>query len=165
MTTFPLAPMDRPMRTLTAVVLLVPVGFAVGAAYLPGHGGPAMLIVGLTTLLLYPLVWLCFRPTRFEVDADALRIVWPVWRRTIPRRNVLEARIVDAREIRQTQGMGMRIGIGGLFGAFGLLRMRTVTYSMWVSRTDGLVTVSLRDARPLLVTPQDPERFVALLGG
>lgn len=36
---------------------------------------------------------------------------------------------------------------------------------MWISRTDRLVIVELRGARPLLATPDDPERFAAALHG
>jgi hypothetical protein len=150
------------MRMLTGLLLLVPVGFFAGGLVAPPNGRGAMLVVGALVVLLYPLVWLCFRPTRFEVDGAVLRIVWPIRTRTIARPDVVGARIVDASELQQ-KGMGVRIGVGGLFGAFGLLRTRTATFSMWISRTDGLVLVTLRDARPLLVTPADPERFVAAL--
>jgi hypothetical protein len=162
MTTFPLAPMNGPMRLLTGVLLLVGlalggVGFAVPLVRAP------MLIIALTTLALYPIVWLGCRPTRFEIDAAALRIVWPLYTRAISRQAVRGARIVEARAFRQEHGWAMRIGVGGLFGAFGLLKTRAATFSMWVTRTEGLVLVTLADARPLLVTPEDPERFVAAL--
>jgi hypothetical protein len=58
----------------------------------------------------------------------------------------------------------MRIGAGGLWGGFGLLKTERETFSMWISRTDELVIVRLRGARSLLVTPEDPRRFVASLG-
>ncbi|MCU0242247.1 MAG: PH domain-containing protein, partial [Vicinamibacteria bacterium] len=57
----------------------------------------------------------------------------------------------------------MRIGAGGLWGGFGLLKTSRVTFSMWLSRTDRFVLVSLRDTRPLLITPENPERFIAAL--
>jgi hypothetical protein len=38
-----------------------------------------------------------------------------------------------------------------------------MTFSLWISRTDRLVIVDLDGAKPLLVTPDDPERFVARL--
>jgi hypothetical protein len=41
--------------------------------------------------------------------------------------------------------------------------MWRTTFSMWISRTDRLVLVELRGARPLLVTPETPERFVLTL--
>ncbi len=162
MTSFPLAPMNAGMRRLTGVLLLVAVVLgAIGLLVPPLR--VSMLVVAATTLALYPIVWLGCRPTRFDVDADALRIVWPLHTRTIPRRDLRGARIVDAGTFRAEHGSAMRIGVGGVFGAFGLLRTRTTTFSMWVSTGDGLVVVELAGARPLLVTPADPERFVATL--
>jgi PH (Pleckstrin Homology) domain-containing protein len=161
-TTFPLAPMNGPMRALTGMLLVVSVVLGGVGLVVPLVRVP-MLVIALTTLALYPIVWLGCRPTRFEIDADALRIVWPIRTRTISRHAVRGARIVDARAFRQEHGRAMRIGVGGLFGAFGLLKTRTATFSMWVSRSEGLVLVTLADARPLLVTPDDPERFVAAL--
>ena len=162
MTTFPLAPMNGPMRALTGMLLVVS-GVLGGAGVVVPLVRVPMLVIALTTLALYPIVWLGCRPTRFEIDAAALRIVWPLYTRTISRQAVRGARIVDARAFRQEHGWAMRIGVGGLFGAFGLLKTRTATFSMWVSRSEGLVLVTLADARPLLVTPEDPERFVAAL--
>jgi hypothetical protein len=52
------------------------------------------------------------------------------------------------------------VGAGGLWGGFGLLKTERETFSMWISRTDRFVIVRLRNARPLLVTPDDPDRFV-----
>jgi hypothetical protein len=74
---------------------------------------------------------------------------------------VTSARTITAQEFRREYGYGMRIGAGGLWGGFGLLKTGKTTFSMWISRTDRFVIVELKDARPLLITPEDPERFVA----
>jgi hypothetical protein len=55
----------------------------------------------------------------------------------------------------------MRVGAGGLWGAFGLLKTRRETFSMWISRTDRWVLVTLKGDRPLLITPDRAEEFVA----
>ncbi|MBK6515430.1 MAG: hypothetical protein IPG04_15245 [Polyangiaceae bacterium] len=74
---------------------------------------------------------------------------------------VERAEIVSAGELRDRYGLGMRIGAGGLWGGFGLLAFRSVTFAMYVSRSDRFVLVWLRGQRPLMVTPDDPEVFVA----
>jgi len=97
---------------------------------------------------------------RFELEGDQLRIVWPVRSRSISTRAVLRARVLTSAEFRREFGYGMRIGTGGLWGGFGLLKTRRETFSMWISRLDRMVLVELRGARPLLITPDRPEEFV-----
>ena len=101
-----------------------------------------------------------WRPMRFELEGDQLRIVWPVRSRSISTRAVLRARVLTSAEFRREFGYGMRIGTGGLWGGFGLLKTRRETFSMWISRLDRMVLVELRGARPLLITPDRPEEFV-----
>ena len=108
-------------------------------------------------------MWLYGRPTQFEIDDRALRIVWPLRRREIPRRLVRDARILTGPEFRNAYGFGMRICAGGLWGGFGLLKTKSTTFSLWISRTDRLVVVDLDGERPLLVTPEEPDGFVARL--
>jgi len=57
----------------------------------------------------------------------------------------------------------MRIGVGGLWGGFGWLYTSKGLLDFYASRTDRLVLVRLRARRPLLVTPETEERFVAAL--
>jgi len=160
---FRLAPMTRDLAVMTWIALVLP-AWLLGAAWLSvGLARPILTVAVGLTLLIYAGVWLYGRPAQFEVDEHALRIVWPVRRRTIPRSSVRDARILTSPEFRKEYGFGMRIGAGGLWGGFGLLKTRATTFSLWVSRTDRVVIVELDGDRPLLVTPEDPERFVARL--
>ncbi len=161
--TFPLAPMSAALRVLTWVLLALPCAMAYGAWVAPP---PASTILYATTafmVLVYASVWFVFRPTRFEVDSSALRIVWPVRTRVIPRELIEHASVIRADDFRSQYGMGMRVGAGGLWGGFGLLKTARETFSMWISRTDEFVIVRLRGERPLLVTPTNPARFVDAL--
>lgn len=161
---FPLASMTTDLRVLTWLLCVLPVAFVGAGVALPPPVGPIMLGSSVFIIVVYASVWLAFRPTRFEVDGQALRIVWPLWARTIERRDVEAVRIITAEEFRSEHGYGMRIGAGGLWGGFGLLKTRTTMFSMWISRTDRFVIVNLKGARPLLVTPEQPEQFVSALG-
>jgi len=160
---FRLAPMTRDLSIMTWVALVLP-AWLLGAAYLSvGPARPGLMVAVGLTLLVYVGVWFFWRPTQFEIDDQTLRIVWPVRRRVIPRHLVRDARILAGGEFRKQYGFGMRIGAGGLWGGFGLLKTKSTTFSLWISRTDRLVVVDLDGERPLLVTPEDPEGFVARL--
>ena len=161
---FPLAPMSTSLRVLTWALFVVPAGLLYQAVQSPPDVGLVHWGVGVLVVLVYASVWFVWRPSRFEIDLDTLRIVWPTRSRTIPRTAVTDVRIVTATQFRSEYGYGMRIGAGGLWGGFGLLRMRRITFSMWISRLDRFVIVGLHGARPLLITPEEPERFAAALG-
>jgi hypothetical protein len=162
-TVFPLAPMTRDLRILTGVLLVLPPALFAAALLAPPGPQESLRVAAGLSAAIYLSVWLGWRPTRFEIDGEALRIVWPMRSRTIPRRDVTAVRLLPACELGREYGRGVRIGVGGLWGGFGWLRTRTATFSMWISRTDRLVLVELRAARPLLLTPENPERFVAML--
>jgi hypothetical protein len=162
-TDFQLAPMTTDLRVLTWIAFALPLGLVGATIAAPAATRPTLFAISAFVALVYTSVWFVWRPTRFEINPDALRIVWPTRSRTIARGTIAAVRVVPGGVLRAEYGAGVRIGAGGLWGGFGLLKTRTKTFSMWISRTDRLVVVELRDARPLLVTPDDPERFVAAL--
>ena len=145
-----LAPMSAVIRLLTVVVLTIPIVLAI--AGLP--------TVAAAVAALYIWVWLWMRPRHFVVETDAVVIVWPLRSRRIERAALRSARIVTASEFRREHGLGIRIGVGGLWGGFGLLWTRGTIYDLYVSRTDGLVVLEREGGRPLLITPERPEAFI-----
>src|SRR5437773_2566438 len=149
--------MDVPIRLLTLALLVLPPLFL--AIALLGNRlllGPAALLVA-----IYVWIWLWFRPTRFSVQPRVLDIVWPLRRCEIPRDDIVTARLLDKRQLRQAVGRAMRGGAGGLGGGFGWLwTQKRGVVRMYISRTDGLVWIERRADRPWLITPECPEAFV-----
>ena len=161
---FRLAEMSRSIWILTAALLALPVGM-LGATLL-GVADPALLGVAGLLGLLYLGVWLWFRPGHFELSPVALSIVWPMRRRDIALASIESAQIVTSRELRAECGLLLRIGVGGLWGGFGRLwSSKGVHLDFYVSRTAPLVLVRQRRGRHLLITPEQPERFVDALQG
>jgi len=152
--------MNTVLRVATWICLFLPLLLLQGALV----GPPIVRVILLCTfgfvVLIYASVWFVFRPTRFEVDTFGLRIVWPTRLRLVPAAAILDARVMSSAEFRRAYGWGIRIGAGGLWGGFGLLKTAKETFSMWISRTDVMVVVRVRDAKPLLITPEQPRRFV-----
>ena len=66
-------------------------------------------------------------------------------------------------ELHQELGKTMRIGVGGLWGGFGWLWTRRGLVNFYVSRSDGLVLIERRTARPILITPEKPEMMLQAL--
>ena len=162
---FALAPMDRRVTALTCVVLPLPLVFLAICCKVPPVPVARVATVA-TTLLLsvaWVAIWVWGRPTCFELSAAGLRVVWPMRERHIAARALRGAERLTRSEFRERYGWGMRVGAGGLWGAFGILVTPKQNFGLYVSRTDVLVLVRLADDRPLLITPAEPERFVAEL--
>jgi Bacterial PH domain len=155
--TFRIAPMSNIIRALTVLLLVIPVGLAIGAA-----AGVRVLLIPLALIVaIYAWVWLRFRPGAFVIHPGFVEIAWPLKRRTIPRSSIVSCRIVDAPDLKREVGWGARVGAGGVWGGFGWLwTQRRGIVQMYVSRTDGFVWIERGSERPWLITPERPEEFV-----
>jgi len=157
---FRLAPMSAAIVAITMIGLAVPAIFLVLAA----RGYEVLATPGFLVIALYMWIWLRFRPTEFIVGPQALEIVWPLKRRVIVHGDIASARMIDRRELRQMIGWGMRVGAGGLWGAFGWLwTARRGIVQMYVSRTNDFVWIERKGTRPWLITPERPQVFVQAL--
>jgi hypothetical protein len=148
---------------MSAFVLAIPVvflgiGYATPVVRLPMYGSAAFVLV------LTAGTWLAGRPTRFEVSDDGLELVWPVWSRTVTRASITRARVVTKREVDEVMGGAVRVGVGGLFGVFGLLRTAKLGWvSCYITTIEPLVLIERSEGRSLLISPSQPEELVKLL--
>ena len=108
--------------------------------------------------------WFCMRPTGFVVAHDSIEIVWPLRRWQIQKSALSSVRLVESPELKSILGLALRVGVGGLWGTFGLLwTSKRGWVSCYVSRVDDLVWIERRGARPLLLSPENPREVVRLL--
>jgi hypothetical protein len=157
---FRLAPMSPLIWMLTLTLLAVPAVFFSTAMV----GRHLLTVPALCVVVMYVWVWLRFRPMRFVVYPDRLEVRWPLKRRSIPRKDIVEVRLIDKRALHNATGWGMRVGAGGLWGGFGWLwTQRRGIVQMYISRTDGFVWIERVGARPWLITPAQPAAFVRAL--
>jgi len=176
--TFPLARMDTLNLVLTLFCLGIPFGtlglsgvlmIGLASAGKPGAAVAGAILPGTICLLvvvLFVCIWVFMRPSRFELSRGGLEIVWPGRTSRIPMGDIAGVEILSRADFSRRFGRGMRVGAGGLFGGFGLLMTtRGPTMSFYISRVDRFVLVSRVSARNLLITPEDPERFVETLRG
>ena len=163
METFRLARMTKDLLVVTTGVLCLPVLLAAAAGGAPESTRVILLAAAGVVVVLYLSVWLFFRPNRFEIDGRGLTIVWPARSSRVTAAEIRSVEIVDRELFRRQYGYGMRIGAGGLWGGFGLLKTGKGMLSMYISRTDSFVLVDRKIGRPLMITPENPGRFATLL--
>ncbi len=159
----PLAPMDRMFQVMTWVLLVLMAvlagGFAIAAAVEPEAwvGIPVTLFIA----LVIAGVWCYARPSGFELTSDRLYIRFPLRTREVPLSDVVQAGRITKDEV----GFALRVcGAGGLWGGFGLMWSRNVgKFDAYISNLHRMVRVDRRDGRPLVISPADPDAFVAEL--
>lgn len=159
---FPLAPMSTLIRAVTAAVLLLPVALlGVGFAT---RAGPLRIPVAIAVILIYVGIWVWGRPTGFHASETGLQLRFP-WRRILVARAAMRsARRMTGAEVRAELGLAIRVGAGGLWGAFGWLWSRRRGWlEIYVSRQDDLVWIERADAIPLLLTPSNPQQLIDAL--
>jgi hypothetical protein len=160
---FKLAPMSGVIRVMTYVFLAMPVAF-VAFGTRDGPGSAVLSLTGMALALLWLVIWVYSRPTRFELGADELKIVWPVRRRSIPLSDIVMAESIPVPEFKKRYGHAMRIGVGGMWGVFGWLWSRRSGFmDVYASRIDEWVVIERRSGRLLLISPDRASEFLAAL--
>lgn len=147
--------MDLPIGALTAVATFVPIAMlAGGLAMRRPVAGPVLFV-----LAIYALIAIGLRPVGFEVSPAGLRLRWIGRSIFIPRSRLQRAELIDRGAFRDEFGSAVRVGAGGFLGGFGYAWTRRGWVDLEVSRMSGMVLIRTK-GRPLLLTPEDPQRFV-----
>ena len=161
---FPLAPMSADILLVTALVLLLPgiLVLVLLAAPLPAPGLARVAVwCALFVSAGMPfIVWIWSRPTAFVIRGSELEIVWPARRRSLPLRGLESVEIVQRHQFRDRYGRAMRVGAGGLWGAFGSAITKSERFHLYVSRTDRFVLLRPAGIKPWVLTPAHAEQFV-----
>ena len=162
--TFRLAPMAGALRIFTWLLMPLPAAFVAFGVVAPPPAGPVLVGAGGFVVLIYASIWLYWRPSRFQIDRSLLRVRFPARAKAFPRAGIVGAARIDMPAFRERFGTAMRVGAGGLWGGFGWLwTSKDGWVEFYISRMTDLVLVERRDGRPLLVTPDDPDAFIAAL--
>jgi hypothetical protein len=155
--------MSPSILVLTLVLLALPLVIAWQSSRAPEPIAWVLRGTCAFMLLLYASIWFYSRPSAFIVGSEALEIVWPLRRQRFTLSDVEGVERVTLAGVRAEFGRGMRVGAGGLWGAFGRYVTPTATVRMYISRLDELVLIRLGGAPPWLVSPEHPGAFVQAL--
>ena len=158
--TFRIAPMDRIIGLMSLGVAAIPVAMlTVGIT----HRVRPMQVAGLFIAAILLLIAVGLRPIAFELSDAGLRVRWLFRSLLVPRADLLSASVTDIHSFGAEFGWSMRVGAGGFLGGFGYTwTQRQGFVDLEVSRLSGMVVVRGR-RRSMLLTPEDPHRFVRRL--
>lgn len=170
---FQMAPMDMINKVSTAVSLLLIAMAALflfamffgalGGAELSARGPAMIAVVIIVAAVAFVLTLLVavYRPSGLRVSPVGVQIVWPLRSRLIRPEDIQSVAQID----HQRMGRVYRaFGMGGLFGTFGLCRTGQLGFvDAYITRRTNAVLIVRRSGcgRPLLITPERPDEFVA----
>jgi hypothetical protein len=147
---FEFAEMSRIYRMMTSIYFVIAIVLAY-AAPVPGPWVACLM------LFLAIGVWFYMRPQSFEVNDEFLVIRWPWRTRRIGRADIEATRRVAISDL----GSVARVGVGGLWGAFGLfVTSREGSVAGYFCNSDKLLFIKLKGSRSLLISPEDPAGFL-----
>ncbi len=160
-TVFQLATMSSGIAVLTWIFCIMAIVLPLVVFLTAPQAWIAVLLL-VIFWLTFRLVWSFYRPKYFEIREDRLLIIW-AWRMMdIPLGEITEVTAMSKSDL----GCVVRTwGAGGLWGGFGRFWSRKIGHMiMYASRVDKLVCIRRRDKKPILISPDDCEKFIDVLG-
>ncbi|RZL06291.1 MAG: hypothetical protein EOO89_24595 [Pedobacter sp.] len=120
------------------------------------HSTPIYTTVGL--VLIYLLAF-TFRPIDYLITAEEVVIRRPLKNVRIKRLDIAHIELVDKTVM---IGSVRTFGVGGLFGYYGSFANLSLGSMTWyTTRRDTAVLLKTRTHKKIILTPNEPERFIA----
>ena len=151
-------------KTAIVITSAVTIMFAVviGGQYvfMTDHGLGGAFYTTVACVLIYLLAF-AFRPVKYIVTGEEVIVVRPLLDVHLKRSDFQTVGLVERGE---TSGSIRILGVGGLFGYYGSFANFSLGRMTWyATRRDKQVLIYTKDKKKIVVTPNDPEGFVAEL--
>src|SRR4051794_22853760 len=151
--------LDKTAKVITILITLlfaVIIGAQFVIVYDSGYYRP--LIISVILLLLYCLAFV-FHPTAYKVTKDSLIICRPIKNLQIKKIGIRNVAAIDEKEISNAI---RTFGVGGVFGYYGCFANYHLGSMTWyATRKDKAVLITTNDNKKIVLTPNEPESFVA----
>jgi len=149
-------------KTAKVITVLFTLSFAciIAAQFLinDSNNSYRSLYVTIILLILYCLAFV-FHPTAYKVTNDMLIIYRPIGNVRIKRTDIQKVAVIDEKEISNAI---RTFGVGGVFGYYGSFANYHLGSMNWyATRKDKAVLITTNDNKKIVVTPNEPEPFVA----
>jgi hypothetical protein len=153
--------LDNLAKGVTIGVTILFAVIIIGQHSIIKDSGRADTIYTTVTLLLIYFIAFAFRPINYKVSADKLIIHRLFLDVKIDRSQIKSVELLDKEKI----GWAIRtFGVGGLFGYYGKFVSSKIGSMTWyATRKDKIVLVQTMKNKKIILTPDEPEKFIANL--
>ena len=151
-------------KTALAITVSVTILFAFiigGQFVIITNAGDASPIYTTSACLIIYFLAFAFRPLDYIVTNEEIIIRRLIWNVHIKKVDIKSVAKVNKKEIRSSFRM---FGVGGLFGYFGNFSNFSLGSMTWyATRRDTPVLVMTADNKRIILTPNEPDKFVSEL--
>ena len=153
--------LDNLAKGITIGVTILFVAILIGQFSIINDTGWAVPIITTVTLFLIYFISFAFSPINYEVSAQHLSIHRLLIDVNIDRNQIKSVELLDKEKL----GWVFRtFGVGGLFGYYGKFANTKLGSMTWyATRRDKTVLIETLDKKKIILTPDEPEKFVAHL--
>lgn len=151
--------LDNLAKGITIGVIILFTIIIVGQYLIIKDEGKAIPIYTTVALLLIYFIAFVFRPKNYSIMADKIIIHRLFANVIIDRNHIKSVELLDKNKI---SSAFRTFGVGGLFGYYGNFSNSKLGNMTWyATRKDRTVLVQTNDNKKIILTPNDPEKFVA----
>lgn len=151
--------LDKVAKGITIGVTILFAAVIIGEFSIIKDEGKALPIYTTAALLLIYFIVFAFRPLNYTLTSDQLIISRLFPNVSIDRNDIKSLELLNEQDIRSSV---RTLGVGGLFGYFGkFANLKLGSMTWYATRTDRTVLVRTVDERKIILTPDEPEKFVA----
>jgi hypothetical protein len=153
--------LDNLAKGITIGVTLLFVGILIGQFSIIKDTGWAVPIITTVTLFLIYFISFAFSPINYEVTAQNLTIHRLLIDVQIDRHQIKNVELLDKEQL---EWVFRTFGVGGLFGYYGKFANTKLGSMTWyATRRNKTVLIETLDNKKIILTPDEPEKFIAHL--
>lgn len=154
------ATLSNTVKVITTAALLL-----TGVAMYTILNSPELTVAYRAILIsTFTIVLVCtylFSVTDYTVEADRVIINRPLYNATIKRSDIAESRVLTDEEMKWSI---RTFGVGGLFGYLGKFTNSNIGSMTWYATRRGNYILLVAGGKKIVLTPDEPEAFIAALG-
>ena len=153
--------LDNLAKGITIGVTLLFVGILIGQFSIIKDTGWAVPIITTVTLFLIYFISFAFSPINYEISAENLIIHRLLIDVQIDRHQIKNVELLDKEQL---EWVFRTFGVGGLFGYYGKFANTKLGCMTWyATRRNKTVLIETIENKKIILTPDEPEKFVAHL--
>ena len=158
MTTFTTS-LDKFNKITTIIVFTLFAGICIFSYFSNVENEPGIFQYVPISLLIVSVIVYLIRPNNYSVSSDKLLIHRAIFNVEIDRNNIQTVHEIEESQLKNSI---RTFGVGGFFGSFGRFWNGQLGKMTWyITRRNNFVLVETKDQKKIILTPDEPQKFVA----